>query len=353
MVFLCTLPSLYKAITAKRLLVVYHHPCSDGSLSAALFQAWIDKHGDAGVKATFVGHYHSQPWGKEWAEAGVDLDEIDMIVFLDVCPTYAQAAIMTQGHPLLIMDHHEGLQADLFKMVEDGLPVQAVYSDVDSGASITWVVTSEDTYTPEWTERRYTACPPLVRIVRARDLWRFGEDEALGTEEEVKGMAEALYATTPTTPSAFEDRLYQAEAQLLEELRSNARMARAMLDLYCEKLSKEVLKARFRDGLGLDSSLRFYTCNCPHFLTSVMGEWLGSHGFDDVDFYLLWAKNDAKATYGTSLRTHPGSGHDLSALAKQMESALGGSGGGHVRAAGHRLPPGKAWDDVVVSVDDT
>ncbi len=344
------LESFYKTIVGKRLLVVYHHPCSDGSLAAAIFGLWLHRHSEAGITANFVGHYHSKVWEDEWAEECVDMKEIDQIVFLDVAPTYDDAQRLTAFHPLLVIDHHEGLADDLQRMMDGDFahPVHIVYGENDSGASLTWVVTQEDVYVEEWTEERYAGCPPLVRIVRARDLWRFYEDPTIGNEEQMKGIAEALYLTTPTTPDGMEMRLLQAEDGLLAELRGNAQMANTMLDLYCSKMAKEVRKTSFRAGLDLDTGLTFYTVNCPHFLTSVMGEWLALNGYDDCDFYLLWAKNEAAQAYGTSLRAPPGSSLDLSVLAKTMASALGGSGGGHARAAGHRLPGGISWELCVV-----
>jgi oligoribonuclease NrnB/cAMP/cGMP phosphodiesterase (DHH superfamily) len=343
------LESFSKAVSGKTILVAYHHPCADGSLAAAILGLWIHRHGDAGVKPIFVGHYHSQAWEEEWAEAGVDMDRVELIVFLDVAPTYVDAQRLTRSHPLLIIDHHEGLAEDVKAMGEDPeMDVQVVYGGNDSGASLTWIVTQEDAYSEEWTEERFGCCPPLVRIVRARDLWRFGEDPFVGTAEEVKGLAEALYLTTPTNPEGMESRLLQREDALLTELRQNAAMAKTMLDLYCGKMAAEARKTSFRPGCGLDTSLQFYAVNCPPYLTSVMGEWLGSNGYDDCDFYLLWAKNEAKRAYGTSLRAPPASSLDLAALAKSMAAACGGSGGGHPRAAGHRLPPGVSWESLVV-----
>lgn len=341
------LESFYKEVTGKRLLVSYHHPCSDGSLAAALFKLWVDHHPEGGIEATYVGHYHSRVWEDEWAEAGVNLEEIDLLVFLDLSPTRADGARLA-SKPMLIIDHHEGLAEDVKAMGEDPtMDVKVVYGENDSGASLTWIVTREDVYVEEWTEARFAACPPLVRIVRARDLWRFGEDAFLGEEEVVKGMAEALYLTTQTTPQAFEDRLLQREDLLLTELKQNAAMAKTMLNLYCEKMAAEVRKTSFRKGLGLDEGLSFYIGACPHYLTSVMGEYLDHNGYQDADFYLLWSKNEAKRTFGSSLRKPSTSEIDLAILAKAMARAAGGSGGGHTRAAGHRLPEGKAWEDLV------
>jgi len=341
------LASFYRAVTGKRLLVAYHHPCSDGSLAAAVFGLWVHRHGEAGIETTFVGHYHSKAWEDEWST--VAMDTIDLIVFLDVAPTFDDAVRLTSTlhKPLLVIDHHEGLEADLRRMVDAGLDVQVVYGEHDSGASLTWVTTQEDVYTEAWDDARYAACPPLVRIVRARDLWTFDQDPALAPPEDLKGIAEALYLTTPTTPDGMEARLLQSEDGLLAELKANAAMARTMLDLYCGKMAKEARKTSFKAGTGLDTSLTFYAVNCPHFLTSVMGEYLDKQGVNDCDFYLLWAKNEALNSYGTSLRKPVASDLDLSVLAKAMAAAIGGHGGGHVRAAGHRLPPGQCWDDVM------
>ena len=341
------LGSFYKTVTGKRLLIVYHHPCADGSLAAAIVALWIRKHSETGIDATYAGHYHSKVWEDEWSH--VNMDEIDLIVFLDVAPTYNDGLRLTSTlqKPMLVIDHHEGLGDDLERMVNEGMDVQVVYGDHDSGASLTWVVTQEDVYSEEWTEARFAACPPLVRIVRARDLWTFDQDPALGSPEELKGIAEALYLTTATTPEGMEHRLLQAEEGLLVELKTNAAMARNMLDIYCGKMAAEARKTSFKPGLGLDTSLAFYTVNCPHFLTSVMGEYLDKHGVNDCDFYLLWAKNEASNAYGTSLRKPVASDLDLSVLAKSMASVVGGSGGGHVRAAGHRLLPGQWWDQII------
>lgn len=320
-----TLVSLRSLLTSKKILVAYHSPCSDGSLAAAVLSSLP-------YDMTLVGHVHGKNFREEWRH--LDLSTFDLFLFVDVCPDPDLASTLPA---VLIVDHHEGME-DALEVMKDMDHVEVVYSETDSGASLAWILAEEDTYTPEWTDARRDACPAVVRIVRARDLWVF--DEERDDLHDVKALAEALYGAVATTPEAFAE-VYRADQKaLVKELRVKAEVTARMLALYCTNLEKKVGKASFKGHT-------LYRCNCPHFLTSVFGEWLDTHGYSDADFYLLWDKDESTGRYGTSLRKPAASPLDLSVLSKEIADEFGGSGGGHVRAAGVKLNEGCRWEDVI------
>ncbi len=345
-VVISTLRSFNEIIRGKNILMAFHSPCTDGGLGGAIFSLHHGRMPEE-EKGTLqrVGHYHGYTFEQEWVEAGIDMSKIQLLLFVDVAPTFEEGeALLKAGYEVVIVDHHEGMVEGLAKLLALNHPsLHTVYSPTDSGASLAWILSHEDCYTQEWTENRFMQCPPLVRIVRARDLWVFDQDEGIPN---IKELAEALYATTPTSVEALQDRLLQAEDDLLQELRNGQKIVPAVLDLYCEKLSKEIRRTSFKNKAFDSSGLTAYIGCCPHFLTSVFGDWLTSHGFDDVDFYVLWAKNEATGWYGTSLRAPSTSEIELDKIAQEIAEVHGGRGGGHQRAAGVRLPTGVSWEDV-------
>lgn len=341
---ICTLNSLQKLLHEKRILVTYHDPCMDGSLAAAVFMNWVKVTQPINkITATYVKHYHSLKWSHEWKD--IDMSCIDTVLFLDVCPTYEEATEICKTHHVLIVDHHEGMKSDIDKMIHDNLDVTVVYSTNDSGASLTWVITHEDTYTEEWTKERYDACPIVVRIVRARDMWRYNEDPGLG---DVRGIAETLYATTIPTIENLLSKYYEPEQKLMKTLATGANIIKELDHVFCTNIANNFRRTTFKKEVGIEGELVVGVCNCPPFKTSIVSDWLSNNKFDDCDIYVLWSKNESDGKYSASLRRPSKSTIDLSVIAKQIAKTYNCSGGGHTYGAGVRFEPGMTLDDILV-----
>jgi nanoRNase/pAp phosphatase (c-di-AMP/oligoRNAs hydrolase) len=267
-------------------IVIYHGNCYDGFTSA-----WVArKHSP---DATFIpAQYGDTPpdvAGKRVLIVDFSYPRAQLLELHEVA-TY-----------LFVLDHHKTAQADL-----EGLSF-CVFDMERSGASLAW-----DTLFPR--EMR----PPLVSMIEDRDLWRFDIPDS-----------KAYHAALTSVPMTFENWDAVARLPVLDVVRNG----QAILSFTLLVAGKFAARAR----AVMLSDVEVWAVNVPVEFVSETAEVLKDREPHRPILGFSW--DGERGNWYCSLRSRD-DGPDVSAIAKRF------GGGGHMHAAGFRLPGPPSLDDL-------
>ena len=260
-------------------LCIYHGNCADGFSGA-----WVVRRALGDIEF-HPGVYQNPPpnvLGKE-------------VVLVDFSyKREVMRQLTNDAHSVLVLDHHKTAEEDLRDL--DGAKV--VFDMNRAGSMIAW-----DHFFPG------QECPPLLKHIEDRDLWRFALP---GTRE--------IQANVFSYPYAF-DVWDQLMARAPDELRAEGAAIERKHFKDIEELTKVVTR-RFTIG-GHEVPI----ANLPYTLTSDAGHLLAAN---EPFAGCYWDTPDGRVF---SLRSRD-EGMDVSEIAKQY------GGGGHPHASGFRVPYG-------------
>lgn len=267
-------------------LCIYHGHCADG-FSAA----WVVRR--------FYGNGRVELVPGVYQQAPPDVAGRDVVVVDFSYPRPVLLEMARVARSILILDHHASAERELQDLPEN---VRAVFDMERSGARMAW-----DHFFPD------QGPPRLLSHVQDRDLWRF----KLAFTREVNA---ALFSY----PYDFEvwDRLMASDCHKL------VRDGRAILRKQAKDI-EELIGASLR--LMAIGGLEVPVANLPYTLASDACHEMCAG--DDVPFAASYMDGPQGRSF--SLRSRPG-GADVSLIAAQY------GGGGHVHAAGFKVPWGHA-----------
>lgn len=275
-----------------RPLIIYHGNCADGFSAAWCF--WRKYRDGADYVA---GVYGQEP-------PDVSGRDVYLVDFSYKAPVVAE--MVRAAYSVTLIDHHKSSMDDLVWLARDGLylnqdyPKLGWFCDLErSGATLAW-----DYLFPN--EPR----PVLLGHIEDRDLWRF---RLPGTRE--------IQANVFSFEYTFEnwDRLMSAgQAELLTMTAAGAAIERK----HHKDIAELVKVCRRRMQIG---GVEVWVASLPYTLTSDAGH-LMAEGEPFAACY--WDTADGRVF---SLRSQD-DGADVSAIAAQY------GGGGHVHAAGFKVP---------------
>lgn len=263
-------------------LCIYHHNCADGFGAAWVFKRFADREFDF-----HPGVYQDAPPDVE----GRDVYLVDFSYKRPVVE-----ALREKASRLVLIDHHKSAIEDLAPMIESGA-IEALTDLNQSGAMLAW----------RWFNGNFSKPPKLLEHIEDRDLWRFALP---GTRE--------IQANVFSHPYDFEvwDRLMEAD---LDALRAEGAAIERKHFKDIDELIKVVTRRMVIGGHAVP------VANLPYTLTSDAGHALAK-GEPFAACY--WGTPEGRVF---SLRSAD-DGMDVSEIAKQY------GGGGHLRAAGFRVP---------------
>jgi uncharacterized protein len=266
-------------------LIIYHADCADGFTAAWCFYR---KYGD---RAIYVeGHYQHSPPDVE----GCDVYLVDFSYKRDVVEK-----LLLDAASVTLIDHHKSALDDL-----KDLPGLKYHIDINrSGATLAWSYLFPD--------EKY---PLLLEHVEDRDLWRF---KLQNTKE--------VMACLFTYNHDFDvwNELMSADESRISEM---VNIGKVLISKH-DKDTRELVKLCKRRMViaGYDVPV----ASIPYMFASEAGHIMA----EGERFAACYIDTDSERIF--SLRSN-NDGVDLSEIAKHY------GGGGHVRAAGFKVPRGHA-----------
>lgn len=193
----------------RKVYVLYHSPCMDGTAAALAAKMALEK---AGIDATYIPvKYGDRP----------EIEPVSRVYFLDYSwPREDLNKLVEQDCSLIIIDHHKTAAKDLegFGRIDRG--IKCVFDMNKSGAVLAWEFFHGD------------SVPKFFQYVQNRDLWLWemphGEEFSawLSSYEWSIDVFEGLFAFFEETPSiAFNQgaAILRAQRQQVEAVCKNAR----------------------------------------------------------------------------------------------------------------------------------
>lgn len=273
--------------TSKDILVIYHHPCSDGF--GAAYAAW--KH--LGDTADYRPHSYDMPPPKDII--GKTIYVVDFSF-----KTKQLTEICSKALEVTVIDHHKDAAKDLQDCAAAIDNLTVVFDNNKSGCGLTW-------------EYFFAAEPPeLLKYIQDRDLWEFKKVETKEILLALDVCYETLFPiwdTLVTDPGKLKE-LYQKGKILIQARKKSVR-----------QLAEGYHKVKLGGITG-------YACNATYSYASDLGNYLARR---EQTFGLVYYFDGKTSLWKYSLRSIKG-GVDVSKIARTF------GGNGHVSAAGFTLP---------------
>ena len=324
-------------------VVMYHHPCHDGAVSAWIAtRALADGVTDYKDKVDLIRARYNYDYSKDKDFLERIAGKRVFVLDFSIEPQTGLLAILTAASKVIIIDHHKtafeklmfisdmlndrieykefmercyeiyGLSTaasdTLFKLANDKLSIEL---DNDrSGCGMTW-----DHFYPD------VPVPSIVRHTQDRDLWKFKDANTRAFM--------ANFMSFPMDIEVYEKIYLQLEEgdadtrsvnynRFIEDGQCQLRLFNQYIDQICMATLKLVNIDGY-NGVIVNSSAMF---------TSELGNRLA----EKFDFALIWGFDNKNNDIVVGLRSRPGGGCDVSNIAKQHFN-----GGGHENASGGRV----------------
>lgn len=362
-------------------IVVYHHPCMDGTFSAAIVLSATNKEG----KTSYDEEKEEKEKEKEKKKIFYPLTQglpapVELlglvtgknVLFLDITPKEDDLRkICVVAKDVLVLDHHESELATLQRVLS---PEKFVYSTVMAGCGLTWKYCRDGGGDDESSDvGRYThPIPRLLKVAQDHDLGKITEESKnllffVGTLINGRGLEEPSVKLLSSFSSESSDSASEclghlggisarkaitiiAEAllssdqgeKLLAAANAMATMKRANEITTMKRVVTETLVSDSvpiptptptTSGSSSSSSSSSYTiiyarCDDPTLLSDARAMLVAEH--PEVDIYAFWRYDGKNDQTIFSLRS-PKAEVNLSTFAKHY------GGGGHPAAAGIQL----------------
>lgn len=260
---------------------IYHGGCVDGLAAAAIVQRAL------GDQVEFYpGSYGKEPP----SVAGKDVYIVDFSYKRDDL-----LKMLAEANKLIILDHHKTAQADLANISDP--KAQIIFDMGRSGAGITW-----DYFYPG--EPR----PDIITYIEDRDLWRF----AYSASKPIHYVLSLL----PNDVNSW--------SQIFDwDIASKKIQGEAIGEYFAGKVI-ELRDLSFKAEIG---GIIVPVCNAPYFFASELAGMMA----EGNPFAGVFSTNGKDEFW--SLRSR-GDGMDVSEIARKY------GGGGHLNAAGFKVPAG-------------
>lgn len=278
-------------------IVIYHHPCLDGSAAG-----WIV--GDALKRKGYIVTYHQANYGQP---APKDLCTDKEVYIVDFSyPLEELQDLALHASYFSILDHHKTAEP-ILKELCTWLNSRALYQyqvefdNTLSGTGLAW----------KFFREAYSSIPPIFAAVQDRDLWTW-------KLEFTREITTALQSY-PIDHELFEQ--YANEEFTLNELITEGSALIRANDNQIKALLTEGPAHYFSNGIY--KNIPCY--NCPGFLASDLGNAVVKEQTNPEQFVILFHFNHHGLKY--SFRSKD-SAVDVAEFAKSL------GGGGHRNAAG-------------------
>lgn len=288
--------------------VVYHFPCSDGHAAA-----WVVRLKYPNAK--FVGC-------KAGCAPTVELGKF--IVFVDLTPPADFIhRCLNDGKKVSILDHHESAEKILFKFEQDS-NFGYTLDKTRSGCQLAW----------DYFNTTQSIRPWFIDYIADRDLWKFELPDS-------KEINAGLHYTDDFTFERL-DRLYSEEKEM--SMKRMKEIGKVIIDLQSSEIDSAKRRAVRAKFMWKNEILYIWIVGNASKLRSEIGAALVQTPFEDGTFPAFSAtyEYDLKSDeWWISLR-----GGDNSPNLSDITMSLGG--GGHPKAAGFTIKPGKTLKDIFI-----
>lgn len=329
----------------------YHHPCQDGSMSAAVFalrnlcetegvkkEEKVEESEDGLKKETKDDKrkitYHPVTHGVPLSEEIITSFAGKNAMFCDIVPREADLVkILATAKKVYILDHHVSQLKVLQKYF---MPEMYVYSEVHSGCGLAWKFCFPG-----------TAMPYILQVIEAHDLGRITE-ESKRLSYYVNALTVAnpdprtlipliqnpldIEELTKTVDVIFNKGVATLKAQLLETQRiSTLSVGKTLVktDGKSETKTNSEEKAKVKTGTDEVKTFSIVYAHCADFTLIADAKVLFTQLHPECDIFAFWRYDERLDMTTFSLRTpKPTSLVDLSVIASYF------GGGGHAAASG-------------------
>lgn len=289
-------------------IIIYHTQCSDGIVCA-----WIAK--KTQPKAKYISYKAGCVPRCEFSDKN--------ILFMDISPNFDQLlGYICNNKKIVIIDHHKTAQ-DNMKLLGDKPDNLELHIDMDkAGCQLTWEYFNNDKTKP-W----------FIDYVADRDLWTWKLENS-------RDINASLFYDGEISLSKLDELLVNSKEKI-RLLSERGKIINDIKDKEIQKYKKEAIEAVLCTPTF---SYNLWLSNCPYNLRSDVGSVLANTKFPNGEmpaFSASWLYNPQANEWYVSLRGSECS-PDLSEICKFF------GGGGHPKASGFTIPPGRTLRDIFI-----